>query len=93
VRVTALRVRTVAPLDGRRVRLGLTDGTERVVDLAPFLRGPVFAKVLADDAHFRTVRVDTELGTIVWPDGADLCPDVLVHRRTPAQVERVAEEP
>ncbi len=32
---------------------------------------------LMDDSFFRQVRVDRELGTIVWPNGADVCPDVL----------------
>jgi hypothetical protein len=27
--------------------------------------------------YFKQVRVDRELGTIVWPNGADVCPDVL----------------
>eukprot|EP01031_Cornospumella_fuschlensis_P023409 gene23409-28405_t len=32
---------------------------------------------LKDDAYFAQVRVDPELGTITWPNGADVCPDVL----------------
>jgi len=33
---------------------------------------------LRDDPElFRPVRVDEELGTIVWPNGADMDPDVL----------------
>jgi hypothetical protein len=36
----------------------------------------VFAPLL-DPAFFSQVRVDRELGTIVWPNGADICPDVL----------------
>lgn len=90
--MSPLRVVSVLVLDRRRVQLGLTDGTERIVDLAPLLRGAVFDRVRADDAFFRKVAVDQELGTIVWPNGADLCPDVLIHARRPAQVERVSEE-
>ena len=44
-----VRIRTVAALDGRRVRLGLTDGSERVVDLRLLLVGPIFEPVRADD--------------------------------------------
>ncbi len=61
----------------RTVRLRFSDGSERVVDLAPFLWGPVFEEIAAADDVFHQVRVDPEIGTIVWPNGADLDPDVL----------------
>ncbi len=31
---------------------------------------------------FRQVRVDPEIGTIVWPNELDFCPDVLYHEAT-----------
>ncbi|HEY8022301.1 MAG TPA: DUF2442 domain-containing protein, partial [Thermoanaerobaculia bacterium] len=61
-----------------------TDGSEREVDLAPYLHGPVFEPLKKDREIFRSVRVDDELGTIVWPNGADICPDVLYESLTPA---------
>jgi hypothetical protein len=30
-----------------------------------------------EPGFFAQVRVDSEAGTIVWPNGVDLCPDVL----------------
>jgi len=39
--------------------------------------GPVFEPLHEDPQLFRQVRVDEELGTVVWPNGADLDPDVL----------------
>ena len=36
----------------------------------------VFSK-LKDVIYFATVRVDGELGTIVWDNGADISPDYL----------------
>lgn len=78
-----VRIRSVVPLEGYCVRLGFTDGTERTIDLAPFLRGPVFEPLREDPAVFRSVQVDPELGTIVWPNGADICPDVLYEGLTP----------
>ena len=72
-----VRVREARPLDGYRVQLGFTDGTTGVVDLTPYLWGPVFEPLRRDPALFAEVRVDTEAGTIVWPNGADFCPDVL----------------
>jgi hypothetical protein len=32
---------------------------------------------LRDVSYFARVVVDPELGTVVWPNGADLAPDVL----------------
>ena len=78
-----VRVREVVPLEEFRVRLHFTDGSEREVDLQPYLRGPIFEPLLNDPALFRSVKVDPQLGTIVWPNGADIDPDVLYHRRTP----------
>ena len=60
------------------VHLTFTDGSTGAVDLAPWLkgRGGVFA-ALQDPAFFARVTVLTDAGTIVWPNGVDLDPDVL----------------
>lgn len=79
-----VRIASVEALEGLRVRLRFTDGTRRELDLTPYFRGPVFETLKRDPALFRAVRVDEELGTIVWPNRADLCPDVLHGGRTPA---------
>ena len=34
-------------------------------------------RAFRDEREFAPVRVDPESGTIEWPDGVDLCPDVL----------------
>lgn len=65
------------PLDNYRLHLRFEDGTEGTVDLAHTLHfGGVF-EPLKDPAFFAQVRVDPELGTVTWPNGADLDPDVL----------------
>jgi hypothetical protein len=38
--------------------------------------GPVF-EPLREVAFFALATVDSETGTVVWPNGADLAPDVL----------------
>ena len=80
-----VRIRTVEPLGGYKVRLGFEDGTEKDVDLAPYLHGPVFEPIQRDPAVFRSVKV--EGGTIAWPNGADIDPDVLYYGLTPAWME------
>jgi hypothetical protein len=37
---------------------------------------------LRDPEFFARLRVNPYIGTIVWPNGADLCPDVLRHHLT-----------
>lgn len=73
---TLPRIISVEPLDGFRLRLVFTDGLVREVDLSDDLWGQM-AEPLQDPDYFRRVRVDTELGTVVWPNGYDLDPDVL----------------
>jgi hypothetical protein len=72
-----VRVASVRCLDGYVVELGFTDGATRVLDLAPYLRGPVFFPHRADPTFFRSVTVDPVAGTITWPNETDIDPDVL----------------
>ena len=47
-----------------------------VVDLQKYLGKGIF-KELRDKKKFRQMKVDAELGTICWPNGADIAPDTL----------------
>lgn len=71
-----VNVTSVQVLGHYRLRLGFSDGSTREVDLTGELHGPVF-EPLSDPDFFSEVRVDPELGTVVWPNGADLDPLVL----------------
>jgi hypothetical protein len=71
-----IRIRAVKPLDGFRLRLDLTNDVVVERDVRPFLQGPIFDELLRSPQRFRDVRV--EGGTVVWGNGADLCPDVLI---------------
>ena len=82
-----IRIRSVKPLEGFRVHLEFTNGEQKTVDLEPFLRGPIFQPLRENPELFRSVRVDEELGTIVWDNGADIDPDVLYGTYAPAWME------
>ena len=56
--------------------LRFNNGTEGEVDLEPELEGEVFA-ALRDVEQFKKFRVDSEVETIVWDNGADLAPEFL----------------
>jgi hypothetical protein len=80
-------VQSVTVLAQFQVRLEFSNGVQKVVDLDPLLRGPIFEPLRADPDLFRTVHVDDELGTIVWANGADIDPDVLYGAHVPAWME------
>ena len=58
------------------------DGTARLVDLEPHLTGEIF-EPLKDLGFFRRFRVDADLDTVVWENGADMSPDFLYEIGTP----------
>ena len=82
VKTELIRVTDVEVLDGFNLRLRFNDDTERTIDLESELWGPVFEPLKTDPDLFRRVRVED--GTIVWPGGADMDPDVLHGSHEPA---------
>jgi hypothetical protein len=52
------------------------DGTEQTIDFRPVLAGELFGP-LRDLELFNQVRVDAEVHTLVWPNGADFDPATL----------------
>lgn len=67
----------VKPLDGKKVFLKFKDGTEGAIDISKYVKFTGVFEKLKDEQYFRQVKVNPELGTIYWPNGADLDPDVL----------------
>ena len=67
----------VRPGGGHRLFLRVEDGTAGEIDLAERLTFEGVFAPLRDERSFATVALNSELGTIGWPTGADLDPDVL----------------
>jgi len=88
--MSLLRIRNAEAIGGFRLRLTLTDGTVIERDVAPLLNGPVFERIRSNPADFASVRV--EAGTVVWPSGADLCPDMLIWNGPPPAEEQESSE-
>lgn len=78
-----VKVTRMVLLDGWEVELGFSDGTAGRIDFRDSFSGrPGLLGDLETPDLFRRVRLDPESGTLVWPNGVDLCPDVLHHRAT-----------
>ncbi len=60
------------------LRVTFDDGTERIINFEPVLYGYYYAP-LRDIALFNQVRLDAEVHTLVWPNGADFDPATLYH--------------
>jgi hypothetical protein len=87
--MSLVRIREVEAIDSHRVRLTLTDGAIVERDLSGLLRGPIFDSIRSDETRFRQVRV--EAGTLIWPNGAALCPDVVIWGGPPPAEGRETE--
>jgi hypothetical protein len=72
-----LEIRAAEPLDDRRLRLTLTDGSVVERDIADYIAGHGYwARLVSDDEYFRRVRV--RYGTLLWPGGVDMAPEMLI---------------
>jgi len=64
-------------LDNAHLWIRFEDGVEGEVDVSQITRFQGVFASLRDPRMFAQVQVNPELGTVVWPGGADLAPDVL----------------
>lgn len=63
-------------LEAYKVRVQFDDATEQEIDFEPVLKGDLYAP-LRDKEVFNRVRIDPEVHTLVWPNGADFDPQTL----------------
>ena len=69
-------VRNASYISEYKLLLTFEDGIARIANLEPYLDGEIF-EPLKDIEYFKTFRMDHELDTIVWKNGADISPDFL----------------
>jgi hypothetical protein len=60
-----------------RLHVEFEDGAAGEIDVAAIVPFEGVFAPLRDPKLFRAVTADSELGTVRWPNGADLDPDVL----------------
>lgn len=75
---TTARFRGARAGFARAVELSFSDGTLRCFDVGPLLWGPVFSAIAEDSAAFTELFFDPRLGTVCWPNGADIAPETLL---------------
>ena len=83
------RVQSFEIISPYTVRVRFDDRTEQVINFEPVLAGELY-KPLRDLSLFNQVRLDPEVKTLVWPNGADFDPATLHdwHEHIEALIER-----
>ncbi len=72
-------IKGVRPIGGYRARVVFKDGYIGEVDLWPLFaspRGPL-TEPFKEQSYFERVHVDPEIRVVAWPNGYDICSDVL----------------
>ena len=70
------KVKSFAILAPYTLRVGFDDGIFREIDFSPILHGELYGP-LRDLRIFEQVKLDSEVHTLVWPNGADFDPATL----------------
>ncbi len=71
-----LHVTKAKYLKDYQLELSFNDGKKGIADLSQSLDGSVF-NPLKDKKLFSQLKLDKELDTVVWPNGADFAPEYL----------------
>ena len=75
------------PLGGHRLYIRFEDGVDGEIDLKELVKLEGVFEPLQDPEEVARVRVEPDSGTICWPNGADLDPDVLYAELTGRPIE------
>jgi hypothetical protein len=70
------RVKSFEKVAAFTLRVHFDDGISQVIDFRPILKGKLYGP-LQDPSLFDQVRIDPEVHTLVWPNGADFDPAIL----------------
>ncbi len=85
-------ITAVKPLDNFCLHIVFEDDTEGTVDIKEIVEFTGIFSPLSDLDYFSRVSVNPELGTICWPNDADLDPDVLYAIVTDSSIPTYADK-
>jgi hypothetical protein len=71
--IKIVRAKTIEPY---KIELEFNDGKIQIVDLEGVLYGTIYGPLRNPDL-FKELRLNTEIATIEWPNGADFHPETL----------------
>jgi hypothetical protein len=77
-------ITNVATRDDFLLEITFDDGEVRTFDIGPYLKGSLFTP-LRDKKLFARVKVSEEMRGLSWPNGADLCADMLYMNSRPQE--------
>ena len=63
-------------LEDFKIKITFDNHQIKIVDLAGFIEGAIF-EPLKDIDYFKKVKIDKEIDTICWENGADFSPEFL----------------
>jgi hypothetical protein len=69
-----IEITSVEPLENYKLRVTLSNGRRGIFDVSQFIDEGVFLE-LNDPGYFRRVYID--YGTLVWPNGQDIDPEII----------------
>lgn len=75
-----MRVKKVDYVSAYKLKILFGNGNTKIVDIEPIIKkGKRIFQPLKDIDYFKKVSLDDEVHplSICWPNGADICPDVL----------------
>ena len=70
------RVRSFEIVAPYTLRIRFDDDTDQTIDFQPVLAGELYEPLCQQDL-FNKVKIDHEVHTLVWPNGADIAPETL----------------
>ena len=74
-----LHVTEARYLNAYCIEVAFNNGKKGIADLVDVLKGPVFESLKSPEA-FASFKVDPDLETIVWENGADLAPEYIYYQ-------------
>jgi len=74
------RVKTVVAMSDYRLDIVFRDGNHGIFDCRPYRDYPCLKRIWSEDMFSGVVA---DHGTVMWPDGSDLCPDEVYEKSVP----------